>query len=311
MKYAESLLLGGELIDADNANYDSYKDLLMRCPACGSEVFLSRGFTRTTKTGRRVVVSSTWKHFKEVDIAVVRQCERRCQYKKTEVQSKNSSIRRQRLKAYRHRIWELIKKSPLVDTEDLQPRVNSVLDDPSFRWFIESSSRFLRHLHEGDGIQKEVENVIRQIISDDNATEPGNIIVRDLLIQDKYLDYRKQITGEALEFCFQHWSRNELHKLMTLGLWEVSQTRILNWQHKMAECLLENLSPPYKKMFVEVWNRDRYQGMDIVDKSTSRFQQIKELLLEGMEYYISQLVTNLVVAFLTIPWLEELKKING
>jgi len=40
MKYAAAIFYGGQLLDAADANYGSYKELGLLCPNCKSPVFL-------------------------------------------------------------------------------------------------------------------------------------------------------------------------------------------------------------------------------------------------------------------------------
>ena len=52
MKYAESILLSGQLISAEEANYITYKELLCRCPECKEAVFLTKEHERKSSFGK-------------------------------------------------------------------------------------------------------------------------------------------------------------------------------------------------------------------------------------------------------------------
>lgn len=63
MKYAKSIARLGELVAADTADYDTYKQLLLTCPHCNSSVFLRSGHNRAAcarqlKDGRSIEIKA-------------------------------------------------------------------------------------------------------------------------------------------------------------------------------------------------------------------------------------------------------------
>lgn len=46
MKYAISMYLAGTIVKSQDCDYESYRDLGLKCPYCSESVFLRRGTLR-------------------------------------------------------------------------------------------------------------------------------------------------------------------------------------------------------------------------------------------------------------------------
>lgn len=73
MRYAESIRYGGQLIEAQDCDHDSYKMLGLLCPECKSPVFLRTKHERLIK-GKYHPVEPTFSHFKAVDASQIARC---------------------------------------------------------------------------------------------------------------------------------------------------------------------------------------------------------------------------------------------
>lgn len=101
MKYAKSIRLGGELIDAVNGSHDDCKMLDMVCDCCGESVVFRKGHTKTR--GEKVIeIPPIWVHrvYKETS----QECELRVN--NTSVEAVNAKRNEQRGQRY-----ELLSKS--------------------------------------------------------------------------------------------------------------------------------------------------------------------------------------------------------
>lgn len=120
MRYASLTKLGGELIEADRADYDDYKGFL-RCPECGEPVFLRKSHTRQSAQrvsavggtaiavpSQLITVPSAFVHHQAVPEVSV--CELRVgSYTEAEVEYRRSVSRDQRLKKLQVSMWKYLK----------------------------------------------------------------------------------------------------------------------------------------------------------------------------------------------------------
>ena len=107
MKYASAIFYGGQLVDAADADYDSYKDLGLLCPNCKSPVFLQAVLKR--QSGKTLAeIPAHFKHFKAKDSALVKECEARvAKYDVKEIQRRATQARNQRLKLLQRQFWNI------------------------------------------------------------------------------------------------------------------------------------------------------------------------------------------------------------
>jgi hypothetical protein len=114
MKKAKSLYLSGELIEADQCDYSSSRELGLICPFCSEAVFLRAGSFRDTtlRNGKKVtqIINANFAHYPGSFSGF--DCELRANSKEGKeklallvIESKN-----QRLKLFNQRFWELFKQ---------------------------------------------------------------------------------------------------------------------------------------------------------------------------------------------------------
>ena len=123
MRYASAMYFGGQLIDATDADYDSYKTLGLLCPHCKSPIFLQAVSQR--QVGSTLVeIPPHFKHFKAKDAALM-ECEARvAKYDAREIQRRASQARNQRLRLLQRKFWEIITGY----YESINFPINSILD---------------------------------------------------------------------------------------------------------------------------------------------------------------------------------------
>jgi hypothetical protein len=113
MKYASSIRYGGELIEAKDCDYESYKHLGLLCPECKDPVFLKAEGLRSLKD-KDVRVGAHFSHFPGKDPAIVLACENRIKtYSKEDLERRANQSRGQRLKMIQRWLYGIIKHSPL------------------------------------------------------------------------------------------------------------------------------------------------------------------------------------------------------
>jgi len=62
MKYAKSMYFGGDIVFADECNYQSAQKLGLKCPFCDSAVFLRSESVRNVK-GKLQLISPYFAHY--------------------------------------------------------------------------------------------------------------------------------------------------------------------------------------------------------------------------------------------------------
>lgn len=110
MKYASAMYFGGELIDATDADYDSYKDLGLLCPNCKSPVFL-QAVSKRHYVDKIIEIPAHFKHFQAKDPALAKECEARvARYDAKELKRRASQARNQRLRILQRRFWDIFSE---------------------------------------------------------------------------------------------------------------------------------------------------------------------------------------------------------
>ena len=77
MRFASAMKYGGELVDAADCDYASFKSLFPLCPCCKEPVFLRGASWSTSVKGRRYQLSQHWSHFKGVSPEQASLCDQR------------------------------------------------------------------------------------------------------------------------------------------------------------------------------------------------------------------------------------------
>ena len=114
MEVAKSMYLGGSLIYAKEADFNTCKELGLVCPLCSEAVFLKSGFLRNNRlrngTIKTQIVPPSFSHYKN-DGIFVSDCENRVYSKEGKEIIRHFEIdaKNQRLKLYNKKLWEMYK----------------------------------------------------------------------------------------------------------------------------------------------------------------------------------------------------------
>ncbi len=101
------MFFGGQLVDAADADYNSYRDLGLLCPNCKEPIFL-QAISQRQMGDTLIQIPAHFKHFKVKDPALVKECESRVrQYDASEFQRRASQARNQRLKLLQRHFWSI------------------------------------------------------------------------------------------------------------------------------------------------------------------------------------------------------------
>lgn len=124
MKYASAMKYGGELVDAVDCVYDSFKELIPLCPNCKEPVFLRTGGQRESVKGKAYQIGPHWCHFKGISKEQVAGCELRVNgYTEQDRAKIASQARGQRLKLLQRWFWEVFSHSRQGHNSTMQAKI--------------------------------------------------------------------------------------------------------------------------------------------------------------------------------------------
>ncbi|MBH8564444.1 hypothetical protein I8748_20035 [Nostoc sp. CENA67] len=119
MKYAILIKLGGEIIAADEADYDDYKGFL-KCPNCKEPVFLRKSHLRN-----EIEIGSFFVHHKAMP--EVSACELRVgRYSKQDVEIIAAKAKGQRLEKLKISLWKFLKNNLTINLKSWSTSASDV-----------------------------------------------------------------------------------------------------------------------------------------------------------------------------------------
>ncbi|GGA56987.1 hypothetical protein [Okeania sp. KiyG1] len=289
MKYAESILLAGELIPADKADHNTYKELLCRCPECGHEVFLSREHERNYKSGKTAQIPNTWKHFKEVPELSASRCEARVgRYSYKSIQRKNSVARKQRVKFYQEKLFYIVLNHCLQEAgtsrQEFENHNKAIWSTPahvSIATVVKSNLK---------------ENQLRLNLLVDNIIDSESFVNDNPNLFELYQKgltsvvnvFIVKVAKEAIQYAITRLDKNLLNKLITICI--ARTNAILNLDLLVRVFNEEICSLEYEK-------NQLYISYD-ADYKDSVLKLLEELQILA--------AVNFCKMFLEISWIDEL-----
>jgi hypothetical protein len=124
MKLASSIRYGGQLVEAAECDYNSYKHLGLLCPECKDPVYL-RAEGKRLQHGKEVSIGACFCHFPGKDPTLIAQCENRVsKYTPKELQRMAAQAKGQRLKLLQRWFWSVFGSHPKID--DLEGNIKLV-----------------------------------------------------------------------------------------------------------------------------------------------------------------------------------------
>lgn len=226
MKYASSIRYGGQLISAEDADYNSYKHLGLVCPECKNPVFVRAGHTRTAhKSGESIKVGQSFAHFKAQDPTQILACENRvAAYNRDDLERRVCQARNQRLKLLQRWFWDIFWRRLELDKnfesdleiEKFQRQLPSVAprlcaSEPSLIALIESLPNYTAQRYEQCRIAVDG---FRQDNPDNYQSSRISQRVQFLTTVDRVMQIA--ICTEVLDFLFSRSSRHLFFQVLTV-----------------------------------------------------------------------------------------------
>ena len=108
MRYAKSLRYGGDLVDAADCDWNSFKKLVPLCPICSQPVYLRKQAERSLASGKVAKIPAHWAHFKAASEEDKAACEARVSnYTEADRQAIARKARGQRAKWINKFFWSI------------------------------------------------------------------------------------------------------------------------------------------------------------------------------------------------------------
>jgi hypothetical protein len=202
MKTASSIRYGGMLVDADECDYDSFKNLGLLCPICKRTVFLVQKSTRSAsqrkiKDGTKIDVRSAeipayFAHHPEVDKDTVNDCELRSK-QITAIQRLHleTKAHNQRRKIMQSHFWKILKTSyelsdPVVDM------IPIIIKEQWIRQHPFSERRSIFHLQEFINLFIKT----ARLVSEEERKEEIDRIIENILKSQKDRLYEEDLRAK-------------------------------------------------------------------------------------------------------------------
>lgn len=255
MEWAKSVLYGGMILNAKEADYKSSERLILVCPICNEGVYLVKGHTRTEharmspKTKEIVLVKestipNSFAHFH----GVAENCELKSKsINQTTIQNAVASGKGQRLKFIQRRFGQIAFENELEITETIEYQAklkNPLLPKEGIKDMLESLKRSVADYLKQTDIEETAKKILEAAISepdikimnvDNNKRKRGINWINSLEI-----DLHCEIVKEVGNFLLSKSGYPCLIKSMDFGfsIWELSYpgaSKVLNIKNAKSE----------------------------------------------------------------------------
>lgn len=265
MKYASSIRYGGELIEAKDCDYESYKHLGLLCPECKDPVFLRAEGVRILKK-KEVKIGAHFAHFPGKDPALMLACENRVKaYNESDLERLAKNTQNQRRKLFNRFFCKIIKEH--LSLEYSWEFSNIVLQDLNNKNIVQKFARgysdpdilsnsiaFIEEAITGSYSlsnlchnNREIPQLVCRLAHFKNlAVNPDlNEAFRQSIISGLDLKMHKMVCIEALQFIATKGARPILEKLFSLALGHI----VCDAQKGMIKVRKEIISTPNNILF--------------------------------------------------------------
>lgn len=224
MKYASSIRYGGQLIEAIDCDYDSYKDLGLLCPECKDPVFL-RANTTQFRSGKEVAIASHFAHFPGKDPALVLACENRVkQYDAKELEKRARQSREQRRRLFNQHFYKIISKS--IGFDDAMIEITK--KDPEATKIVNNLIRVFSEKEVQASLKVSLSNMVDKISSMISNTDCEEI-TESLVIGFAKKRYKKRLYGKTIGETFAKYSFKKydfkMHRMITREIIDFLSTK--------------------------------------------------------------------------------------
>jgi hypothetical protein len=277
MKSASAMKYGGELVDAVDCDYDSFKELIPLCPNCKEPVFLRIGGQRESVKGKAYQIGPHWCHFKGISKEQVAGCELRVNgYTEQDRAKIANQARGQRLKLLQRWFWTVyLNWTPNPTDEPFEQFIKwfngnrSYLSEQYVKYCIDSivddKQEVINLL--GRGLESLKEDCLSAESKYGNNPDFAIWLKKASLLKNADFSLHHKISLEIIDFLSSKQNRNKLLKDVLI----VSYIRLMSRVKDRGDALPPEVS--------------------------------KELWLEMMQLFIA--------SFFSIPWASEFQRLEA
>ncbi|NEO55915.1 MAG: hypothetical protein F6K54_24315 [Okeania sp. SIO3B5] len=279
MKYAESLLLGGQLISADEAHRDSYKELLCVCPFSKKEVFVEDSKKITPRWGRIVPVGPIWKHSEKIDAIALDECQRMNKYYESKKDMANDVARTLRLSLLKPYLWELILSSAILDNSPKLENYEYPQEDRLMVWFDEHVEKLCNSQPYQVRVRQECENLYKTCIKKTLENNHNQSFEKIAGIYDNHSHriYGQQIASEVLECVLATWEPDDIRKLIYIAANNDVYSAARSAASLLSGVVKYESGQPKEAEFVDLWVEDKYLGMNKIPELTRQSSYLAKI----------------------------------
>ena len=325
MKFAASMRYAGLLIDADDCDCNSFRNLGLTCLNCHESVFLVAGSKRQEhkrehKDGKvsHVKASSIPPHFShrpDKDKTELERCELRSA-RTTEIDIARSEIaaKNQRIRLFNRHLWNILKMCyKLNDVEDA---------------FIFVQSGFKLALQDyPEAVAQRRYQILIELLVEVYRKEVGRIHAESEMFFDRLIEKTKNheyTQSESLEALLSLW-RQSIDQKMQLQIYNevidcLAQKKHLPILEKLivqgiynfvvgeGVCREQNLSPPEKLVFL---NRLHGKETKLKAKTIQQlFREIDQMNIMQLEAFASFVRDDIIEVVALTPWADGFQRLS-
>lgn len=312
MRYAESKLLCGEIIDAGETDDDTYKELLLVCPASKNKVRLLSCNLADTPEGKPPRTLVTFVYSEKIPNGESRKFQEKNKYFGTNIDVLNDVARVQRINLLKPNLLEIIKSSAILDQPVTLDGLGNVFNDGLTRWFIDFLYNLTSDESYPDRIKSECQNLYDSCVKKTlrQCSDYFSDKETEHFTSHNHIVYGSKIASELLEYAMVNFCGKDRKALMYLVVNEEIQEFIYKAASQISLMARSILRGKEREDFQKLWIKDKYQGMNEVEELARISPEFRIMFDKYKTMVALSFTINLCLIFWFVPWLDELKKLN-
>lgn len=312
MQYAESLLLCGQILGAEEVDEKTYKELVPVCPHSKKEVKLLSYPSSALPGYEKLPFLHTWVHSKRISCSESTKYNQQNKILQNRINELNNTARVDRINLLKPNLLKLIKKSAVFEQPATIGSLDNLFDRGLIHWFIQLLIELIRDKSfqdsAGIGCRNLYDNCIKESMVDKSSYFYQFVDSNFTAYNHKI--YGSQIASEMLVYALANFQGQEIIELIYLGVNEPVQKLMRVAADKISMMAAAILEPDEESEFWELWEADKYQGMNMVKALAKKSPNLSAVYKKYISEVVLKFTINLCLIFWFVPWLEELKTIN-
>ncbi len=312
MQYAESMLLGGQLISAEEVDKETYDELICVCPHSKKKVELVSYPSSTLPGYEKLPFIFTWVHSEKIPQTELDECNEKNKYYESQTYITDEVAKMQRINLLKPNLIKLIKSSAIFEQPATIEGLGDVWENDLIKWFAERFEHFTFNGMFQDTAKLECKNLydncIKQALS--NKNHWISLENTDNFTTHNHLTYGAKIASEMLEYALCNFDAKDRRILIYWGTNEAVQESMQQAAFSLSNLVNISLTGKEKSDFWQLWEEDKYQAMNKVKQFAQKNPDFCVLYNKYTKNILYQFTINIALIFWFILWLDELKRLN-